>query len=111
MAIQLPYNENAEKVVLGATLISERSAGFILTSVTEEHFFIERHKTIFKAMCTLFDNRKPVDVTTLVDELLNTNKLEEIGGIEYLTVLVDELIIEENIEFYINILKDKYLLR
>lgn len=111
MAIQLPYNENAEKVVLGAALISERSAGYVMTSVSEEHFFIERHKTIFKAMCTLFDNRKPIDVTTLVDELLNTNKLEEIGGVEYLTVLVDELIIEENIEFYINILKDKNLLR
>ena len=111
MALQLPYNENAEKVVLGAALISERSAGYVLTSVTEEHFYVEKHKIIFKAMCNLFDNRKPVDVTTLVDELLNTNKLDEIGGIEYLTVLVDELIIEENIEFYINILKDKHLLR
>lgn len=111
MAIQLPYNENAEKVVLGAALISEKSAGYVMTSVTEEHFYVKRHKVIFEAMRNLFDNRKPVDVTTLVDELLNTNKLEEIGGIEYLTVLVDELIIEENIEFYINILKDKNLLR
>ena len=111
MAMQLPYNENAEKVVLGAALISERSAGYIMTSVTEEHFYIPRHKVIFEAMRHLFDNRKPIDVTTLVDELLNLNKLDEIGGIEYLTVLVDELIIEENIEFYINILKDKNLLR
>ncbi len=111
MEVQLPYNENAEKVVLGAALISERSAGYVMTSVTEEHFFIQRHKVIFEAMRHLFDNRKPVDVTTLVDELLNTNKLDEIGGIEYLTILVDELIIEENIEFYINILKDKNLLR
>ena len=111
MAMQLPYNENAEKVVLGAALKSERSAGYVMTSVSEEHFFVEKHKVIFEAMRHLFDNRKPVDVTTLVDELLNTNKLDEIGGIEYLTILVDELIIEENIEFYINILKDKNLLR
>ena len=105
MAVQLPYNENAEKVVLGAALISERSAGYVMTSVTEEHFYVPRHKVIFEAMRHLFDNRKPVDVTTLVDELLNLNKLDEIGGIEYLTVLVDELIIEENIEFYINIIE------
>ena len=97
MAMQLPYNENAEKVVLGAALKSERSAGYVMTSVSEEHFFVEKHKVIFEAMRHLFDNRKPVDVTTLVDELLNTNKLDEIGGIEYLTILVDELIIEENI--------------
>ena len=111
MAFQLPYNENAEKVVLGAALISEKSAGFVMTSITEEHFFIQRHKTIFEAMRNLFDNRIPIDVATLMDELLNSNKLEEIGGVEYLTVLVDELIIEENVEFYINILKDKNLLR
>lgn len=111
MAMQLPYNENAEKVVLGAALISERSAGYVMTSITEDHFFIDKHKVIFEAMRHLFDNRKPIDVTTLIDELLNSNKLDEIGGIEYLTILVDELIIEENIEFYINILKDKQLLR
>ena len=111
MAMQLPYNENAEKVVLGAALLSERSAGYVMTSVVEDHFFLARHKVIFEAMRHLFDNRKPIDTTTLVDELLNTNKLNEIGGIEYLTILVDELIIEENIEFYINILKDKLLLR
>ena len=111
MAMQLPYNENAEKVVLGAALMSERSAGFVMTSVIEDHFFLARHKVIFEAMRHLFDNRKPSDTTTLVDELLNTNKLNEIGGIDYLTILVDELIIEENIEFYINILKDKLLLR
>ena len=111
MAFQLPYNENAEKVVLGAALISERSAGFVMTSVTEDHFFVEKHKVIFEAMRVLFDNRIPVDVATLMEQLLNANKLDEIGGVEYLTVLVEELIIEENIEFYINILKDKYLLR
>ena len=111
MGVQLPYNENAEKVVLGAALLSERSAGYVMTSVIDEHFFVKRHKIIFEAMRHLFDSRKPIDTTSLVDELLNTNKLEEIGGIEYLTVLVDELIIEENIEFYINILKDKMLLR
>ena len=111
MAMQLPYNENAEKVVLGAALMSERSAGFVMTSVIEDHFFLARHKVIFETMRHLFDNRKPIDTTTLVDELLNTNKLNEIGGIDYLTILVDELIIEENIEFYINILKDKLLLR
>lgn len=111
MAMQLPYNENAEKVVLGAALMSERSSGYVMTSVSEDHFFLARHKIIFEAMRHLFDNRKPIDTTTLVDELLNTNKLNEIGGIDYLTILVDELIIEENIEFYINILKDKLLLR
>ena len=111
MAMQLPYNENAEKVVLGAALMSERSAGYVMTSVVEDHFFLPRHKILFEAMRHLFDNRKPIDTTTLIDELLNTNKLNEVGGIEYLTILVDELIIEENIEFYINILKDKLLLR
>ena len=111
MAFQLPYNENAEKVVLGATLKSEKSASFVLTSVTEDYFFIERHKIVFEAMRSLFDQKIPIDISTLMDELLNSNKLDEIGGIEYLTILVDELIIEENIEFYINILKDKYLLR
>ena len=37
MAMQLPYNENAEKVVLGAALMSERSAGYVMTSVVEDH--------------------------------------------------------------------------
>ena len=50
MAMQLPYNENAEKVVLGAALMSERSAGYVMTSVVEDHFFLARHKVIFEAM-------------------------------------------------------------
>ena len=80
MGVQLPYNENAEKVVLGAALLSERSAGYVMTSVIDEHFFVKRHKIIFEAMRHLFDSRKPIDTTTLVDELLNTNKFTPQNG-------------------------------
>ena len=77
MGVQLPYNENAEKVVLGAALLSEKSAGYVMTSVIEDHFFVKRHKTIFEAMRHLFDSRKPIDTTTLVDELLNSNNAKK----------------------------------
>ena len=89
MAMQLPYNENAEKVVLGAALLSERSAGYVMTSVVEDHFFLARHKVIFEAMRHLFDNRKPIDTTTLVDELLKEDNLtlEDITDFKQSTIV------------------------
>lgn len=110
-SIKLPYNENAEKTILGALLLSTKSHELILSSLFDVHFYIPSHKIIYSAILNLYSARKAIDVTTVNEELLNMGKIETIGGITYLMNLCDNVIIEANIEFYVRVLQEKELLR
>lgn len=124
MAIQLqqdislhklpPQNIEAEQSVLGAVLI-ENDAMDKLTGILEQSggdFYRDAHKKIFKAMRFLKDKeQKPIDLVTLLDALKNTGELESVGGVSYLTTLVESTPTAANIVYYAKIVREKALLR
>ena len=82
-----PQDLVAEKSLLGAILISDTVLPEILTIIKADDFYDEKHKEIFAAMASLYDQHKPVDLLTLTDELKQAKKLKEVGGAVYLTEL------------------------
>lgn len=105
----LPYSLEAEQAVLGSMILNTDALTKAIESVTQDDFYLEQHKAVFDALLNLFNDRKPIDLITLKDEL--GDKLDLINGISYLAQLTESVSTTQNIRYYINIVKEKSVLR
>ena len=110
-AKDLPYNEQAEQAVLGSALLSRECMFNVLSTLSEDDFYLGKHQLIYRAIKSLFDKEFAVDVLTVTEELMNMKALEAIGGVEYLQVCSDSMVALASIEYYINIVNDQAVLR
>ncbi len=106
-----PQNTEAEQSVLGAMLISEEAIGSAVEILDNSAFYEDPHRRIFQAVIELYNNQKNVDLITLSDQLKSQGVLEQIGGVAYLTRLVDMVPTAANVEYYANIVKEKSIQR
>ena len=83
----MPYNRDAEMALLGCLLIDTEIAADLVEKLSEDDFYQESHKYILRAMQRVFNDRKPVDLVTVSDQLESEGSLEKAGGIVYLTEL------------------------
>jgi len=102
-----PHNQDAEKSVLGSMLIDQEAIGLALEILDEEAFYNLAHQKIFLAILDLYNEQKNVDLITLSDALKSKGILEEIGGVSYLTALIDLVPSAANVEYYAKIVKEK----
>ena len=108
---EVPNNIEAEQSVLGAMLLSKYALQTALETLTDESFYLDKHVKIFDALKSLTAKDIPVDITTLTTELKDKNTLNEAGGIEYLTEIIESTPTAANIEHYIKIVEEKSILR
>ncbi len=106
-----PQNTEAERSVLGAMLIDEEAIGTAIEVLDASYFYEDAHQKIFAAAIDLYNHRKNVDLITISDKLKNDGTLESIGGVSYLTQLVDFVPTTANAEHYAHIVKEKSTLR
>jgi len=74
--------------------------------VHPEDFYVPAHQSIFEAMRRLYDNNQAIDAVTLAEELRRTGELEKVGGVPYLTRLVDVVPVTSNIDHYADIVEE-----
>jgi len=108
---QLPNDLNAEAAVLSAMMVDNYVVAKAIEILSEEHFYKNSHKAIFKTICDLFEKNIEVDIITLVDALKQSNMLEKIGGETFISDLSDVVLSGANIEFHARIVLEKALLR
>ena len=106
-----PQNLEAEKCVLGAMLIDDEAIGCALEILTASWFYQENHRIIYSAILDLYNDRKNVDLITLSDKLKNDNSLETVGGVPYLSQIIDMVPTSANVEHYAQIVREKGILR
>jgi len=106
-----PQNISAEQAALGSMLLQEDAILHGVDILRPEDFYKKSHQIIFKCILELFDKSKGVDLVTLTEELNRINLLEEIGGVTYLTNLINSVPTAANIEHYIKIIEEKSILR
>ena len=109
--LDLPYNEQAERAVLGSALLSADALYTVLSNLVEEDFFEGRHQLIFRALYQLRERNINADTLTVTEELLNMKELDNIGGVEYLQECCDSMVALANLDYYINIVNDQSCLR
>ncbi len=108
---ELPYNADAERVVLGCAMLNKDYCLDILTSLEEEDFFLGKHQIMFRAISSLSTRGVDVDVLTVAEELANLKELENIGGAKYLAECTNTVVAASTLTFYIRIIQDNSVLR
>ncbi len=111
MEQKIPQSINAEQAVLGSVFFEQGSLKTILDKLQDHDFYLPNHQAIYQAMKSLFQESIFIDFTTLTDRLENMNMLAKAGGIQYISGLVDAVPSNANLMNYINIVKDKSVLR
>ena len=111
MKLEIPNSIEAEKSVIGSMFLSKYAQDRALETLNAESFYLEKHGKIFDAIKTLHNNQIAIDLTTVTDELKTRKILDEIGGVEYLTEILDETPTAANVDYYIKIVNDKSILR
>jgi replicative DNA helicase len=106
-----PQNLEAEMAVLGSMLLDEDAISIACESLDRNSFYKDTHQKIFAAILVLYNANKAVDLITLTDGLKREGVLEEIGGVSFLTVLVNSVPTSANISHYVAIVKEKSTLR
>lgn len=107
----MPQNLDAEQSVLGSMLIDKTAIAQAVEVLNAEDFYRDTHKVIFSAIRDLYQKDTPIDMITLLDYLRSTEKLEEAGGITYITEISNSVPTTANISSYIQIVEDKSTLR
>lgn len=106
-----PQDFDAEQSVLGAIMLGEEASIEIIDLLDTKDFYRETHRVIFNAARDLVLRNEPVDFILLRSELKKQDKLDEIGGIEYLDKLSGIVPSAANAKYYANIVKNKALER
>lgn len=107
----LPHNKEAEQSVLGSALSSSSAVGTVCEILKINDFYFEQNRTVFSVILELFNENTPIDVVTVSDRLNQHDKLDSIGGVQYLSSLILSVPTTGNVEYYAKIIKDKAVLR
>ncbi len=106
-----PQNLEAEQSILGGILLNNQALNNVLEVLTLKDFYSEAHRKIFASILDLSERNEPSDLITLSDVLRDKAQLDQVGGIAYLSSLVDNVPSAANIAYYSKIVRQKAILR
>ena len=106
-----PHDIEAEQAVIGSMLTDKDAVLSSVEVLQKEAFYREDNKAIYDAILNLYAKNEPIDIITVKNELVEAGNFERVGGIEYLASLPDKVPTTSNVERYIKIVEEKYMLR
>lgn len=109
-----PSSVEAEQGVLGCVLLTPKDCMaecLEKLKVGPEVFYDIRHQTLFGVLTEMYDNAEGIDLTTVMQRLKDRQQLDGVGGLAYLASLPDSVPTAAGLDYYLDIVLDKYLLR
>ena len=107
----MPNNLEAEESVLGACFLSKYALQKATENLLPESFYNEKNAKIFSSMLALQEEKTPIDLTTITSYLKKKNELNEVGGVEYLTEVLNFVPTASNVDYYIQTVEETAILR
>lgn len=107
----LPYNIEAEKSILGSMLISQAAVESACEQLKVEDFYAAKHQDIFEVMLSLYSRGNAVDNVTVIEGLDRAGKLENVGGVMYITELSLGTPSAANVGHHIRIVEERSIMR
>ena len=107
----MPNNIDAEQAVLGSMFLSKYALEKVLEEMTKERFYLASHGKIFEVIKYLAEKGNPIDITTVTAELDKRKELGTVGGVEYLTEIINCVPTAANVDYYLKIVEEKFLRR
>lgn len=106
-----PQSTESERALLGALMIKPDAMVDVIDLLTVDALYSEKHRIIYRAMLSLWSKNEPIDLETVRARLQDEKQLEQIGGLNYLSELVEEVPAASNARHYANQVQKKYMLR
>jgi len=107
-----PHSAEAEQGVLGSMLISPRDTiAECVEKINEEYFYVPAHQTIYGALVDVWNAAQAIDLITFTQILRDRNLLDAVGGASFVTSLFTFVPTAANVGYYLEIVRDKYILR
>jgi len=106
-----PQDIEAEKSVLGALMINPQAIVKVCDVLSPEDFYKPEHQEIYSVIIDLFSKNEPIDILSVSSELKRRKKIRQIGGVSYLTDLVEGVASASHITHYAKIVREKRNLR
>jgi replicative DNA helicase len=106
-----PHNLEAEQSMLGSLLIDRDAIIRVASTVKSDDFYSAANGAIYQAILDLYNRREPTDLVTLTDELARRDRLEQIGGVAYLSTLLTVVPTSVHVEYYGRIVERTATLR
>jgi replicative DNA helicase len=106
-----PHSVEAEQAVIGGLLLDTAAWDQVGDSVSADDFYRPDHKLIFQAIADLVAESKALDVVTVSEQLDRKARLQDAGGLAYLSTLVRDTPTAANARAYALIVRERALLR
>ncbi len=111
MGRELPHSREAELAVIGSALTNAHSVAESAEIVAPGDFYFPQNKEIYASILDLFNENLAIDFITVSEDLARKDKLEAVGGIEYLRNAATNVPTTRHVTYYSRIIKDKSTLR
>ncbi len=98
-----PHNVEAEEAVLGSLLVDPDSITEAAILLKPEAFYREKNQWVYEACLALYDRNEAINQITVAQELATQGRLEAVGGVGYLSLLVERLPTSLHVEHYARI--------
>jgi replicative DNA helicase len=106
-----PHSREAEEAVIGSVLINPEAYYDLADFLNAEDLYIHRLGWVWESFNRLHDQRIPIDVLTVTENLDNQGKLGEIGGPAFLTSLINNVPTSIHAEAYGRIIEQSAVRR
>lgn len=107
----VPFNNEAEQSLLGSVFLDNHVMTEIADKIYPEFFYQIRHQILFRVFLELYEESKPIDITTVSSKLKDKNQYIEVGGLEYLIELSELVPTTANVQTYVEIVREKAIAR
>jgi replicative DNA helicase len=106
-----PHSVEAEQSVLGGLLLEASALDRIVDLMTDDDFYRQEHRLIYRQIVRLSQQAKPVDVITVAEALEIAGDLDKVGGLPYLGSLAQNVPSAANIRRYGEIVRERSIMR
>ena len=107
----IPQAVEVEKAILGLVIINNNLINILLEKMRDDYLYDPANRIIFQAIKNLNRENKPVDFATIINEIKGKGSIDSIGGESYLYNILDPTYYAANISTYIDIVREKAILR
>ncbi len=106
-----PQSIEAEQSLLGSLMIDNNAIIKVVDFLRTKDFYKKNHQEIYSVITELFEKREPIDFLSVSSRLKEKKILQEIGGDNYLTEMINSVPTSSHITSYAKIVQKKRILR
>lgn len=108
-----PQALDAEAAVLGAMLLSGEAVARVIEVLGQDagHFYLDPHRRVYIAIVNCFNSGRPADIVTVAAELKRTKDLDGVGGLPFLSGLLEAVLTTAHCEEHARLVLEKSIQR